>query len=670
MKKHIMALAFLFSFLGIHAQTYKSYDSYPVPQHSYEEAATDANGATTFRLWAPTADSVRVHIYKEGQGGSPLLTLRMDQSRSQAPVTRSGKRLRRPEWEGMWDATLDRLPGRFYTFQVKHNGKWLDETPGISARAVGVNGLRGAVIDLRSTDPAGWQSDTYATTPAKDAMVYEMHHRDLTIHPSSGVSANHRGKFLGLADKADYLRGLGVTHIHILPSYDYSSVDETRLNVPQYNWGYDPVNYNVPDGGYSTDPYTPEVRIREFKEMVQALHRNGLALILDVVYNHVVDAGSSNFDRTVPGYFFRTRPDGTLANGSGCGNETASERAMMRRYMVESVKYWMTEYHVDGFRFDLMGIHDIETMNAIRTAAQAINPNVLIYGEGWAAEAPQLPANRLAMKANMGAVPGVAAFSDELRDALRGPFSDDHEPGMLGGKAGLEESVKFGIAGCIAHPQIDMSRVNYSKEAWASEPQQMMAYVSCHDDMCLVDRLKTAIPAASDVKVLEHLDMLAQTAVFTSQGIPFIQAGEEVMRDKKGVHNSYCSPDDINAIDWRLKQQHPNVHAYYRGLIQLRAAHPGLRLGSAELVCQHLEFLPTDKDCVVAYRLHDLKTIGDSWNEIIVVLNARDEQYSLTLPEGTYRTIARDGVIKTDGLGPVKGTQFPVAARTALILAR
>lgn len=653
--KGALAMAFfLFSLLGLHARDYKSYDKYPLPTTPYEEAVVADDGSTTFALWAPTAEAVRVMIYAEGEGGKPLLSIRLTHREA-----------------GMWTTTRHQsLPGRFYTFQVKHHGHWLDETPGISARAVGVNGKRGALISLRSTDPAGWDTDRYATTKPKDAIVYEMHHRDFSIHPSAPVREGVRGKFLALCDGASYLRNLGVTHVHILPSYDYGSVDETRLSTNQYNWGYDPVNYNVPDGSYSTDPYRPEVRIREFKEMVQGLHREGLALILDVVYNHVVDAATSNFERTVPGYFFRTRPDGTLANGSGCGNETASERAMMRRYMVESVKYWMTEYHVDGFRFDLMGIHDVETMRAIREAAQAINPNVLIYGEGWAAEAPQLTADQLAMKANMRQIPGVAAFSDELRDALRGPFSDDHEPGMLGGKAGLEESVKFGIAGCVDHPHVDMSRVNYSQQPWAAEPQQMMAYVSCHDDMCLVDRLKASIPAASDTRTLERLDMLAQTAVFTSQGIPFIQAGEEVMRDKKGVHNSYCSPDDINAIDWTLRHKHPNVYAYYRGLMQLRTAHPGFRLGSTELVRQHLEFLPVQQDCVVAYALHDLHKVGDQWDTIIVVLNARSEATNVDIPAGRYALIARDGAIKPDGMGSANGGKVNVPAHSALILAR
>ena len=365
-------------------QEYASYELYPVRSGSLTEMEYTP-ASTRFTLWAPTADEVRLMLYEAGEGGHAYETVAMNAAE-----------------EGTWMVEVDKdLKGKFYTFNVKVNDKWLGDTPGINARAVGVNGKRAAVIDLRSTDPEGWQEDRRPplASPA-DVILYEMHHRDFSISPTSGIE--HRGKFLALTEQGtkgpegvatgiDHLRELGVTHVHLLPSYDYASVDESRLDENKYNWGYDPQNYNVPDGSYSTDPYTPEVRIREFKQMVQALHRAGIRVVLDVVYNHTFNTSDSNFERTAPGYFYRHLSDGSFADASGCGNETASNRPMMRKFMVESVKYWMTEYHLDGFRFDLMGIHDIETMNEIRKAAEEIDPTVLIYGEGWAAQAPRLP---------------------------------------------------------------------------------------------------------------------------------------------------------------------------------------------------------------------------------------------------------------------------------------
>ena len=498
-----------------------------------------------------------------------------------------------------------------------------------------------------------------------------------------------------------------MTHVHILPSFDYASVDETRLKDNVYNWGYDPVNYNVPDGSYSTDPYDPSSRIREFKEMVQALHKAGIRVVLDVVYNHVADAASHAFERTVPGYFFRMREDGSFADGSACGNETASEKEMMRRYMVkemmrrymvESVCWWAEEYHIDGFRFDLMGIHDIETMNAIRSALYDIDSSILIYGEGWAASAPLYDGKLLAMKANTWEMPGIAAFSDEMRDALRGPFSDDSQAGFLGGVQGLEESVKFGVAGAIWHPDVDFADVNYSDTCWASEPSQMISYISCHDDMCLRDRLHASLPGISEDELL-RLDKLGQTVVFTSQGIPFIYAGEELFRTKQGVHNSYNSPDAINAIDWSFKARYADLYDYYRGLIALRKAHPAFRLGDADMVREHLEFLDAPEG-VVAWRLTG-HAGGDPCEELVVIINSREEPVSINIPdwkaasnsndsatstegdtadsngsmsendpEHHYTAYCRDGRISTDGLGTITGPVLSVGPQQALIVGR
>lgn len=637
---------------------YASYELYPVRSGSLAEMEYAPDG-TRFSLWAPTADEVRLMLYNEGEGGHAYRTVAME----------AGE-------EGVWHTTVSEdLLGKFYTFNVKIDDRWLGDTPGIFAKAVGVNGQRAAVIDLRATDPEGWADDRRPPLrSAADVVIYEMHHRDFSVSPASGIE--HKGKFLalteegtrspeGLATGIDHLRELGVTHVHLLPSYDYASVDETRLDDNQYNWGYDPQNYNVPDGSYSTDPYRPDVRIREFKQMVQALHKAGIRVILDVVYNHTFNIEGSNFERTAPGYFYRQRPDGTYADASACGNETASDRPMMRKYIIESVLHWAREYHIDGFRFDLMGIHDIETMNQVRAALTAVDPSIIVYGEGWAAQAPQLPQDSLAMKANTYRMPGIAAFSDEMRDALRGPFNDNKQGAFLAGLPGGEESIKFGIVGAVQHPQVCNDSVNYSQAPWAAEPVQMISYVSCHDDMCLVDRLRASIPGIKDDEVA-RLDKLAQTAVFTSQGIPFIYAGEEVMRDKKGVHNSYQSPDSINAIDWSRKALHADVFAYYKGLIQLRKNHPAFRLGSAELVRRHLEFLPVEGKNLVAWRLKE-HAGGDKWEDIVVVLNSRREPARVTVSQGSYTVVCRDGFINEGGLAKVSGTELVVPAQSALI---
>lgn len=637
---------------------YASYELYPVRSGSLAEMEYAPEG-TRFSLWAPTADEVRLMLYNEGEGGHAYRTVSME----------AGE-------EGVWHTTVaEDLLGKFYTFNVKTGDRWLGDTPGIFAKAVGVNGHRAAIIDLRSTDPEGWADDRRPPLrSAADVVIYEMHHRDFSISPASGIE--HKGKFLalteagtrspeGLATGIDHLRELGVTHVHLLPSYDYASIDETRLDENRYNWGYDPLNYNVPDGSYATDPYRPDVRIREFKQMVQALHQAGIRVILDVVYNHTFSIDGSNFERTAPGYFYRQRPDGTYADASACGNETASNRPMMRKYIVESVLHWAREYHIDGFRFDLMGIHDIRTMNEVRAALTALDPSIIVYGEGWAAQAPQLPQDSLAMKANTYRMPGIAAFSDEMRDALRGPFNDNKQGAFLAGLPGGEESIKFGIVGAVQHPQVCNDSVNYSQAPWAAESVQMISYVSCHDDMCLVDRLRASIPGIKDDE-LARLDKLAQTAVFTSQGIPFIYAGEEVMRDKKGVHNSYQSPDSINAIDWSRKALHADVFAYYKGLIQLRKNHPAFRLDSAELVRRHLEFLPVEGKNLVAWRLKE-HAGGDRWEDIVVVLNSRREPARVAVPQGNYTIVCKDGAINEGGLAKVSGAELTVPAQSALI---
>ena len=642
MRKYLVALLLTMTTVTTQAQDF-----------SFDEV-TYTPEATTFKLFAPgDAKKVRLRLYQKGLDGKAQKTVNLSKTD-----------------DNLWSVTVKGdLMGKFYTFDM---GK--GECPGVFAKAVGVNGKRGAIIDMGKTNPKGWENDQrpVTKTPA-DLVVYEMHHRDFSI---ARADAKFPGKFMALTEPwaIEHLKALGVNAIHILPSYDYGSVDETKLNTPQYNWGYDPVNYNVPEGGYSTDPYSPEVRIREFKTMVKALHEAGIRVILDVVYNHTYDIEHSNFQRTYPDYYYRKTADGAYSNGSGCGNETASEKPMMRRFMVESVKYWINEYHIDGFRFDLMGCHDVETMNLIRKTVDEIDPTIFIYGEGWSAGACALPNEELGMKANIPQMPGIAAFSDEIRDALRGPFDDDTKAGWLGTGirilksselTTLKESLKFGIAGAIAHPQVDMSKVNYSKDPWATEPTQMMSYVSCHDDMCLVDGLKASLPGIG-VDELIRLDLLAQTAVFTAQGVPFMLSGEELLRTKLDVHNSFESPDSINHLDWDNKTKYPQVFEYYKNLIALRKHHPAFRLGSADLVRKHLEFLDTPEK-IVAYRLKNYAG-RDDWRNIIVILNASKAKTEVTIPEGNYTVVCCDGVINEKGLDTLKGSKAIVDAQSALIL--
>lgn len=625
------------------------------------QTTVNLDGMTGATTQIDKKKQVEIHIYEDGQGGKAIKTIKMKAS-----------------GENRWEATVKGdLKGKFYTFDI---GK--GETPGVFAKAVGVNGMRGAIVDMAETNPQGWENDQRPViqSPA-DLVIYEMHWRDFSIDVSSGLK--NKGKFLALTEpKAiEHLKSLGVNAVHILPSFDYASVDETKLDTPQYNWGYDPKNYNVPEGSYSTDPYNPVTRIKEFKQMVQALHEAGIRVILDVVYNHTFNIDHSNFQLTYPDMYYRKTADGKYSDGSGCGNETASEKPLMREFMLESVKYWIDEYHIDGFRFDLMGVHDIETMQQIRAEVNKIDPSIYIYGEGWSAGSCAYPVDKLAMKANAQQLNGIAAFSDDMRDALRGPFSDDHKGALLAGIPGEEESLKFGIVGGIAHPQVDMTKVNYDKKPWTNNPTEQISYVSCHDDMCLVDRLKASIPSLTDKNIPEkertaeliRIDQLAQTAVFTSQGVPFILSGEEMLRDKKGVHNSYNSPDSINHLDWNNLQRYPQLFTYYKNLIQLRKNHPAFRLATGDKVRQHLEFLPAvnskdvKQDCLVGFLLKDLQGI-DAWKTIVVIYNFNKEAKEMAIPEGNYTIACCNGTIDEAGLGEVSGKEVLVDGQSALIL--
>ncbi|SDS39256.1 pullulanase [Mucilaginibacter mallensis] len=615
---------------------------------------------TAFKVWAPKASEVKLRLYDAGNGGDAINTIALAKADN-----------------GTWQTIVTQdIKNKYYTFQVMQDGKWLLEAPDIYAKAAGVNGHRGMVVDLPATNPADWQNDKKpALKNITDAIIYETHIRDISVDPNSGIT--NKGKFLGLTETGtkspdgkstglDHIKELGVTHVHLLPSFDYNSVDETKLDQPQYNWGYDPLNYNVPEGSYSTNPYDGNVRIKEFKQMVQALHKNGLRVILDVVYNHTTDIQHSNFSQFAPGYFYRQNPDGSYANGTGCGNETASERPMMRKFMIESVVYWAKEYHLDGFRFDLMGIHDIETMNAISDALHKIDPTIIIYGEGWTAGSSPLSENLRAVKKNIYELNKVAAFSDDLRDGLKGGFSDVKAKGFVSGNQNSKESVKFGIVASTQNSQIDYTKVNYSKAPWAAEPYQTISYVSCHDDNTLFDRLKISNPDASEADLIK-MDKLANAVVLTSQGIAFLHSGAELLRTKQGVANSFNSPDAINQIDWSRKTKYADVFNYYKQLVALRKDHPAFRMPSTKMIQDHLQFIETNDPSVIAYQLTG-NANGDKWNTILVILNGSAANKSVTIPAGSWTLVGNGDEINLGGIKKINSTSIDVAGTSAYVL--
>lgn len=605
---------------------------------------------TVFTLVASQRPTLR--LYNDGLGGTAYREIRMKRAKKSPLNAAKGY---------LWITIVKGdLRGQFYTFDIGRG-----ETPGLFAKAVGCNGVRGAVVDMAQTNPKGWSNDRrLATKSPLDLVIWEVHVRDFSIDASSKLK--YKGKYLAFTEPkaVDYLKKLGINAVHLQPVFDFASIDETRLDTPQYNWGYDPLNYNVPEGSYATDPYTPETRIREFKEMVMALHKAGIRVIFDAVYNHTMDIEHSNFDRTFPHYYYRYNTDGTPSNGSGCGNETASEKPLMREFMLESMAYWAEEYHIDGFRVDLMGVHDIETMNILRKRLTDIDPSIIIYGEGWSAGQCAYPQEKLATKANIGHMPGIEAFCDDMRDALRGPFSDDMKGAFLAGIAGQEESLKAGIVGMTAHPQVDYSAVNYSEKALSEDPQ-IIAYVSCHDDMCLTDRLRAELPGITSDELI-HLDLLAQTCVFTSQGVSFMLAGEEMLRTKLGVHNSFNAPDSVNHLDWTALEQHPEVLEYYKGLIHMRLNHKAFRLGSGREIARRIKFMPT-KPCFVGFSI-DARGLDDSWKTVIVLLNSGKEARQVPVPEGRYTIVCQDGKINEQGLGTLSGSEATVNPQSALII--
>ena len=616
-------------------------------QPTLEDECLYSSQQTQFTFWSNAAEQMEIHLYNAA-----------DAEDFETVALTKGE-------NDFWQATVKGdLAGKFYTVRSFQNGEWAPESPGIFAKAVSINGQRAAIIDLKTTNPEGWDSDVRPImADPTDIVVYETHLRDFTMSPYSDIE--HKGKFLALTEEGtvifdegwqkptgiDHLKELGITHLQILPMFDYGSIDETSLEKNRYNWGYDPVNYNVPEGGYSTNPADPACRIREAKQMVQALHKAGIRVVMDVVYNHTYDVMGCALGRVVPQYFYRLNEDGTYANGSGCGNETASDNEMYRRFMVESVCYWAREYHIDGFRFDLMGIHDQETMRQIRAALDEIDPTILTYGEGWAAMSPAYPYEELAMKQWTYKMPRVGAFSDDIRNALIGsPF--DHERGFASGNANGRSMAMIGLIGC---PE------------WSGEPYQHVSYITCHDNYCLRDRIEVSAKKETEATKI-RMNKLAQTAVLVSQGMPFLYGGEELFRTKQGIDNSYQSPDSINIIPWENKREYYDLFEYYKQMIAIRRAHKGFRLGTAALVKEHVSFLMTDNPQLIIYSIKDLEGI-DTAKSLIVLLNGGAKIAEAEVDEGTYTVLAHDGQADVQGLGEIQGGKVVVEPYSATILA-
>lgn len=623
-----MLLAFISQLFHGKAQQY-AFDHYP-EYTGPGLGLTYSKQQSVFHIWSPDAEKAVILLYEKGDGGEPI---------SETAMVQKG--------EGTWVAVIKGdQQGRFYTFKVSIQGKWSDEVPDPYAKAVGVNGKRAAVIDFSITNPPGWTFDKSPAFKQKtDAIIYELHVRDASIAANSGIQ--HKGKFLGLteigttnakgsATGIDHIKELGVTHVHLLPFYDYNSVDESKPEA-KYNWGYDPLNYNVPEGSYATDAYDPAVRIKEFKQLVKTFHENGLRVVMDVVYNHTALTETSNFNQLAPGYYYRQTKDGKFSNATACGNETASERPMFRKFMLESMKYWMEEYHIDGFRVDLMGVHDIKTMNLISKELHRVRPDIIIYGEGWTAGSSPLPDSVRALKKNAAKLDRIAVFSDDIRDGIKGSVFEHEDKGFASGKTGMEESIKFGIVAATKHPQVDYSKVNYSKAAYAKEPYQTITYAECHDNHVLWDKLAISAKDATDAERKE-MHKLALSVVLTSQGISFLHAGTEFLRSKKGVENSYDSPDSINAIDWSLKTTNKDVLDYVKGLIKMRKQHPAFRMMKAKNIAASIQFYDMPAG-VVGYTISGMKT-GDSWKKILVLFNGTAAEKQLTIPVGKWRRYA------------------------------
>lgn len=597
---------------------------------------------TTFKVWAPTAEKVMLHLYTAGSTGEAgekeLLQVEMKKRE-----------------QGIYEKQVKGdLHGVYYTFSVTVDGE-TRETGDIYAKAAGVNGKRSMVVDLEKTNPKGWEEDTHVFHPLGKTWVWEVHIGDFSNDPASGVREEYRGKYLAFTENTtlnqdgvhptcvNYLKELGITHVHLLPSFDYGSVDESKCDT--FNWGYDPVKYNVPEGSYATDAFHGEVRIREFKEMVAALHKAGISVVMDVVYNHTHSLDSF-FNATVPYYYYRTWEDGTYSDGSACGNDTASDRAMFRKYMMDSVLHWVQEYHVDGFRFDLMGLHDTQTMNEIRKALNELEDGeqIFLYGEPWSAGPSALKesesfATKEAMKK---LAEGIAVFNDDTRDAVKGPYDKLEVPGFVNGKKGLEEKIKRGIQGLF----------DEKEKVQPVSPAQLLNYVSAHDNSTLWDKLVDSVKKDQDYET-RHEDLLAMNKLAAaivqfSAGIPFMQAGEEAGRTKQGEDNSYNLSKELNRLDWNRMYKFQDLISYYKGLHEVRNQFSGFYdLSEKARTRQHFyENLP---EGIIAYEMEGIRGT-DQWEKVVVIFHASQEPTEFVLGNTGYKRIVSPSGIDLQGV--------------------
>jgi pullulanase len=610
----------------------------------------------SFKIWAPTAAAAKLNLYTSDMGGTASGSINMNKGEN-----------------GVWYTTIpENLKNSYYTFQVLINNVWSAEVVDPYAKACGTNGFRAQVVDLQETNPVGWAQDKSpnfsVSNKQTDAVIYELHVRDASINLSSAIK--NKGKFLGLAELGtknmaglstglSHIKELGVTHIHLLPFYDYNSVDETKA-AEQYNWGYDPVNYNIPEGSYSTNPADGKVRIKELKELIKTMHTNGLRIIMDVVYNHTALTKNSNFNILVPDYYYRKRADGSFSDASGCGNETASDNAMFRKFMIESVVYWVKEYHIDGFRFDLMGVHDIETMNLISDTLHKIKPSIVLYGEGWTSGSSTLAEEKRAIKKNAGQLKGIAVFSDDMRDGIKGSVFNIDDRGFATGNIKNIESVKFGIVAAGKHPQINYSLVNYAKEPYTTSPAGLINYADCHDNNILWDKISLSFKEANETERIK-MQQLAYAIVLTSQGASFLHAGTEFLRTKNGVENSFDKGDVVNGINWDLKTKNQVTYNYIRNLIAIRKDHPAFRMQTAEQIATNLKFENNQPAGIIAYTINGA-AVGDTWKKIMVVFNGKQTPQSITLSTGKWKTGLRNN--QTD----LKENNLTIDGSSAVIL--
>ena len=640
--------------------------------YKYEDelGAIYNNRKTTFKIWAPLAESVEVIFY--GKDGYDY--------RSDAKEVIKMKY----EEKGVWKLEVKGdLNGEFYNYIIKRSGV-SKEVIDPYAKAVGVNGERGMVIDLNATNPIGWDTHTIPKlNSVLDAIIYEVNIRDFTIDNNSGINNEIKGKFKGFCAEQstnkgkiktgiNHLKELGVNVIQLLPSFDYKTIDERYFNEEEYNWGYDPLNYNVPEGSYSTNPYFGEVRIKEFKELIMKLHENGFKVVMDVVFNHTADTENSNFNKILPKYYYRENEDGSFSNGSGCGNEIASERAMVRKFILDSLKYWVEEYKIDGFRFDLMGLHDIETMKAIR---KELSEDIILYGEGWKAGPSTLEDDILTLKENISKFGKlqVGAFSDDIRDAIKGSVFEAESGGFINGGNGFEETIKFGVVASTAHKDIDFNKLKYSKIPWAIEPYQVITYVSAHDNYTLWDKLALVKPLFAKSDRIK-MNKLAAAIILTSQGIPFIHAGDEILRTKKDrngtlVENSYKSSDYVNKFYWSRKEKYVDIFNYYKKLIDLRKNHKIFKMNSAKDINDNIEFLNFEENLknIVAYIAYGDR-INDSLGKIAVIFNGNQHHVEIDLKHNKFIAILDGDDVNEKGLYKINNNLINIKPLSALIV--